>query len=47
MLGCRSSLEAYVKNVREKAIRYSLKATEVLLDADGRAHPSVIFIKVR
>ena len=35
MLGCRSSLEAYAEHVQEKATRSSLKATEVLLDADG------------
>ena len=35
MLDCRSSFEAYPKNVREKATESSLKPTEVLLNADG------------
>ena len=35
MLGCRFNLEAIAKNVREKATKFSLKTTEVLLDADG------------
>ena len=35
MLGCRFSFKAYAKNVREKAIKCSLKITEVLLDVDG------------
>ena len=35
MLDCRSSFEAYAKNVQEKAINCSLKTIEVLLDADG------------
>ena len=34
MLGCRFSFKAYVKNEREKATKYSLKA-KVLLDDDG------------
>ena len=34
-LGFRFSFKAYVKNVREKATKCSLKTTEVLLDADG------------
>ena len=35
ILGCRFSFEAYPKNVREKAIKYSLKIIEILLNADG------------
>ena len=35
ILGCRFSFEAYPENVREKAIKYSLKTIEVLLNADG------------
>ena len=35
MLGYRFNFEAYVKNVREQATKCFLKATEVLLDADG------------
>ena len=35
MSGCRFSIEANVKRVREKATEYLLKTTEVLLDADG------------
>ena len=35
MLGCRFSIAANVKSVREKATEYLLKTTEVLLDADG------------
>ena len=35
MFDCRFSFEAYVKNVREKVAKCSLKATEVLCDADG------------
>ena len=34
-LGCWFSFEAYVKKVRNKATKCSLKATDVLLDADG------------
>ena len=34
MLGCRFSFESYAKIVREKATKCSLKATEILLDAD-------------
>ena len=37
MLGCRSSFEAYAKNVREKTTKCSLKTIEVLLDTDGHA----------
>ena len=35
MLGLRFSFAAYEKNVREKATKYSLQTTEILLDADG------------
>ena len=35
MLDFRFSFEAYVKNVREKGTKCSLKTTDVLLDADG------------
>ena len=35
MLRCRFSYKAYAKNVKEKAIKHSLKTTEVLLGADG------------
>ena len=35
MLGCRFSVEAYAKNVGEKATKCSLKSTEVLLDNNG------------
>ena len=35
MLDCRSSFKTYAKNVRESATKCSLKATDVLLDADG------------
>ena len=35
MLGCRFSFKSYAKNVQEKATKCSVKATEVLLDADG------------
>ena len=35
MSGCRFSIEANAKSVREKATEYLLKTTEVLLDADG------------
>ena len=34
MLGCRFSIEANAKNVREKTTEHLLKTTEVLLDAD-------------
>ena len=38
MLDCRFSFEAaYTKRVREKENRFSLKTTEVLLDANGHA----------
>ena len=40
MLGCWFSLEAYVKNVRKKATKCSLKATEALFDGD--AHVSTL-----
>ena len=35
MLGCRFKFKVCAKNVREKAMKCSLKITEVLLDADG------------
>ena len=35
MLGCRFSFKSCAENIREKATNRSLKATEVLLDADG------------
>ena len=35
MLGCRFSFQAYAKNVRKKATKWSLKTNKVLLDADG------------
>ena len=35
MLDCRSSFEAYAKNVREKATKCPLKTAEVLLHANG------------
>ena len=35
MLGCRLSVEACGKNVREKATTPFLKITKILLDADG------------
>ena len=35
MLGCRLSVEACGKNVREKATTSFLKTTKILLDADG------------
>ena len=35
MLGCRLSVEANAKNVREKTTKCSLKTTEVLFDVDG------------
>ena len=38
ILGCSFSFEAYVKNVREKATKWPLKTTEVLLNADGHVH---------
>ena len=34
MSGFKFSFKGYAKNVREKATMYSLKTTEVLLDAD-------------
>ena len=34
MLGCRFSFQTYAKNLREKATKYSLNTSEVLLDAD-------------
>ena len=34
MSGCRFSFKAYAKNVKEKATKCSLKATDILLDAD-------------
>ena len=48
MLSCRFTFEAYVKNVRQKATKCSLKATEVLLDADRYSvYLSLIFVKVK
>ena len=38
ILGCSFSFEAYVKNEREKATKWPLKTTEVLLNADGHVH---------
>ena len=32
---CRFSFKAYAKNVREKAVKCSLKTTEVLLNTNG------------
>ena len=43
MLGCSFSFEAFVKYVGEKATKCSLKATEVLLNADGHVHTIEIF----
>ena len=37
ILDCRLSFEAYAKKVREKATKYYLKTTEVLVDGDGHA----------
>ena len=37
MLDCRFSLKTYLKNVREKETKGSLKTTVVLLNADGHA----------
>ena len=34
MSGCRFSLKAYAKNVKEKTTKCSLKAIDMLLDAD-------------
>ena len=34
ILGCRFTLEAYAKNIKENATNFSLKTTELLLDAD-------------
>ena len=39
MLGCRFCFKACTKNVQEEATKCSLKATEVLLDADGQCLP--------
>ena len=39
MLGCSFSCKACTKNVQEKATKCSLKAAEVLLDADGQCLP--------
>ena len=39
MLGCRFSVEAYAKNVRERSTKCSLNVNEVLLDADGHVLP--------
>ena len=39
MLCCRCSFDTYAKNVQEKANNFSLKSTEVLLDADGHGSP--------
>ena len=41
MLSCRFSFEAYAKNVRQKTTKYSIKTTELLLDADGHVSTSV------
>ena len=35
MLGCRLNFETYVKNVREKTTKCSLKTTDISLGADG------------
>ena len=34
MIGCWFSFEAYLKNVREKATKCSLKTTGILMGAD-------------
>ena len=39
MLGCRFSIEAYAKNVREKSAKCSLKTIKVLLDAGDIYQP--------
>ena len=35
MLGCRFNFKAYLKNVREKATKCTIKITEALLEPDG------------
>ena len=44
MLGCRFSFEAYAKNVREKAIKCSLKTIVVRLGADGHLYTYVWYL---
>ena len=39
MLSCRFNLEAYTKNVQEKATKCSLKTAEILMDADEHMLP--------
>ena len=34
MSGCKLGFKAYAKNVKEKTTKCSLKATDMLLDAD-------------
>ena len=41
-VGCRFNFKPYARKVRKKATQYSLKATEVLMVADGHVYQDTI-----